>query len=354
MDIDFVIAWVDGNDKEWLKEKAKYDPSIDLTQDNLSARYRDWDNLQYWFRAVEKYAPWVHKIYFLTWGHIPSWLNTKNEKLVIVNHKDYIPEEYLPTFNSHTIELNMHRIKGLSEHFVYFNDDMFITKPVKEEDFFKDGKPCDEFILDAIYFAPSSAGAYNGNDLEIINKHFNKKKQFKKYKFSQYINLKYGLKNLYRTIVLMQWPWYTGFRYNHLPTSFLKSTLEKVWEEEEEVLNETCKDKFRSKRNVNQWLFKFWQLADGNFYPRRYNFGKAFHLKKKVNNELINAIKTNKYGMVCINDTAKTENFEEHKNAVIEAFQTILPNKSSFENIKVLPLDTKYLYAEKRCKFDGI
>ena len=185
--IDFVIAWVDGNDSDWLKEKAKYEPNIDKSTDNTDARYRDWDNLRYWFRAVEKYAPWVRKIHFLTWGHIPSWLDTNNPKLHIVNHKDYIPKEYLPTFNSHTIELNMHRIKGLSEQFVYFNDDMFLTKNVSEDDFFKNGLPLDLFALDAIYFSPDSAGAYNGNDLEIINKHFNKNKQFKKYKFSKYL-----------------------------------------------------------------------------------------------------------------------------------------------------------------------
>lgn len=332
MKIDFVIAWVDGNDKEWLKEKAKYDPSIDLTQDNIDARYRDWDNLQYWFRAVEKYAPWVNKIYFLTWGHIPKWLNVNHPKLEIVNHKDYIPEEYLPTFNSHTIELNMHRIKGLSEYFVYFNDDMFLTKPVKPTDFFsKDGLPCDSFILDAIYFAPDSAGAYNGNDLEIINKHFNKDKQFKKFKFKKFIKLRYGIKNLYRTIVLMKWHWFPGFHYDHLPSSFLKSTLETVWNLEYEILDTTCKDKFRSKRNVNQWLFKFWQLASGNFEPRSTKFGLVFHLKKHPNKKLQEAIETNKYGMICINDTAKTQNFEEHKEMVINSFTKILPEKSSFE-----------------------
>lgn len=329
--IDFVIAWVDGNDPDWLKEKAKYEPNIDKSTDNTDARYRDWDNLRYWFRAVEKYAPWVRKIHFLTWGHIPSWLDTNNPKLHIVNHKDYIPKEYLPTFNSHTIELNMHRIKGLSEQFVYFNDDMFLTKNVSEDDFFKNGLPLDLFALDAIYFSPDSAGAYNGNDLEIINKHFNKNKQFKKYKFSKYLKLRYGVKNLYRTIVLNKWNWFPGFHYDHLPSSFLKSTLETVWNEEFDILDTTCKDKFRSKRNVNQWLFKYWQLASGKFAPRSKDFGLAFHLKSFPNNNMLKAIKTNKYAMICINDTVKTTDFEKHKESVQKAFKEILPDKSSFE-----------------------
>lgn len=331
MEIDFVIAWVDGNDPAWLQEKSKYDPAVDLTQDNVRARYREWNNLKYWFRAVEQYAPWVHKIYFLTWGHIPEWINTSHKKLVIVRHEDYIPAEYLPTFNSHTIELNMHRIKGLSEYFVYFNDDMFLTRPVKPNYFFQNDLPCDALILDAVYFAPDSAGAYNGNDLEIINKHFNKKKQFKTYKRNQYLNLKYGLKNLYRTVTLMQWPWYTGFHYDHLPSSFLKSTLEEVWDKEYAVLHETCKDKFRSKRNVNQWVFKYWQLAAGKFAPRSPKLGRPFHLKTYPNEALRCAIETQQFNMICINDTAQTTDFEQHRDMVIAAFEKILPRKSAFE-----------------------
>ncbi|MBR3833100.1 MAG: Stealth CR1 domain-containing protein [Lachnospiraceae bacterium] len=330
MKIDFVIAWVDGNDPEWLQEKAKYDPSIDLTQDTIDARYREWDNLQYWFRAVEKFAPWVNKIHFLTWGHIPKWLDVNNPKLHIVNHKDYIPSEFLPTFNSHTIELNIHRIEGLSEHFVYFNDDVFLTSPVKETDFFKNNLPCDYFALDCIYFAPDSAGAYNGNNMEIINKHFVKSNQFKLYKFKKYIKLRYGIKNLYRTIVLMKWPWFPGFRYDHLANCFLKSTLTTVWDAEEEILRATCMDKFRSKRNVNQWIFKYWQLASGNFHPRP-SLGKAFHLKITPNLRLKEAIEMQSYKIICINDTARTQNFEAHRDMVKESFQKILPNKCSFE-----------------------
>ena len=106
-------------------------------------RYREWDTLRYWFRAVEKYAPWVNQVYFVTCGHVPKWLNMDAPKLHFVRHQDYIPEQYLPTFSSHPIELNLHRIEGLSEHFVYFNDDFYLTAPVQETDFFVNGLPCD-------------------------------------------------------------------------------------------------------------------------------------------------------------------------------------------------------------------
>ena len=110
---------------------------------NSKNRYRDWKLLKYWFRGVEKYAPWVNKIYFITYGHLPKWLNTENEKLVILKHSDYIPDKYLPTYNSNVIEMNYFRIKELNEKFVNFNDDMFIINDIREEDFFANGLPCD-------------------------------------------------------------------------------------------------------------------------------------------------------------------------------------------------------------------
>ena len=66
---------------------------------------------------------------------------------MIVKHEDYIPEEFLPTFQSRTIDMNFHRIKDLSEHFVYFNDDMFLINPTTKEDFFVNGLPCDSAVM---------------------------------------------------------------------------------------------------------------------------------------------------------------------------------------------------------------
>lgn len=77
----------------------------------------------------------------MTWGHLPEWLDTSHPKLNIINHKDYIPEKYLPTFNSNVIELNLDRIEGLSEYFVNFNDDFFLNSMTKPDDFFIDGLP---------------------------------------------------------------------------------------------------------------------------------------------------------------------------------------------------------------------
>ena len=330
-DIDVVIAWVDGSDPEWLHEKSQYRPSS-MAESDTPVRYRDWDILRYWFRSIEKFAPWVRKIHFITWGHLPPWLDTASPKLNIVKHTDYIPQEYLPTFNSHTIELNMHRIKGLAEHFIYFNDDMFITKPVSPEDFFKNGQPCDTYGLNCIFFGENSAGHFCGSDLEVINTEFKgQKKAIIKRDRRKWYSMKNGARICLKTFLLGGWDWFPGFHYDHLPSSFLKSTLEEVWRKYGEVLDKTCRDRFRRESNVNQWLFKFWQLCKGSCEVRSPQFGKAFHIDDSNFDELCRAITGQTYSMICVNDTPMTTEFEQKKNRVRDCFEAVLPEKCSFE-----------------------
>ena len=144
MDIDFVVTWVDMNTPAWQKEFAQYAGEKDNEKNGVSeARFRDYGFLKYWFRGVEKFAPWVRKIHFVTCGQKPEWLDASNPKINWVDHRDFIPQQFLPTYNSVVIERYMHKIPGLAEHFVYFNDDFYITSPIGPERFFKNGLPCD-------------------------------------------------------------------------------------------------------------------------------------------------------------------------------------------------------------------
>lgn len=322
--IDFVIVWVDGNDKKWREEKRKYD----LSPKDDEVRYRDWDNLKYWFRGVEKFTPWVRKIHLVTWGHLPEWLNVHNTKLNIVNHKDFIPKQYLPTFSSQCIELNIHKIKDLAENFVYFNDDMFIIKKMKKEDFFKKDLPCDSAILNAQVNIRNCNSSVLTNNMEIINDNFDKDMQIKKNIF-KYYNFKYG-KNIIRTLMLSLWRNYTGFLEMHLPTSFNKNTFVDVWDKEYDMLNNTCLHKFRTKEDLNQWLMRDWQLASGNFIPRKFKIGKYLEISNN-NNNIYNIIKNQKYKMICINDSEDIVDFKKEKQLINSAFDLILPSKSSFE-----------------------
>lgn len=194
-------------------------------------------------------------------GHLPEWLDTTNPKLNIVKHEDYIPKEYLPTFNSHTIELNFHRIEGLEEHFVYFNDDEFIIKNVKKEDFFKNGLPCDSAILSPIIADnKDNFSKIIHNNVLVINTNFVKNQCIKK-NILKWFNLKYGTK-LIRNFLLMPWKHFTGFYNEHIVSSYCKDTFRDLWNKENDILDNTSKCRFRdANTNVNQWLMKYYQIA---------------------------------------------------------------------------------------------
>lgn len=325
--IDFIITWVDGNDKEWQKEKNKYSGN---PNGNGINRYRDWDNLKYWFRGVEKFAPWVNKIHFVTWGHVPEWLDTKNPKINIVKHTDFIPKENLPLFNIRAMELHFHKIKGLAEQFVFFNDDFFLTKPVKSTDFFKNGLPRDVFIENALMTNGCNDTYANSllNDMTIVN-HVFKKREVMKKNFFKIFNYRYGLKNL-RTLLLLPWPYFSELYNPHTADALLKSTLKKVWELDADWLNQASKNRFRDYSDVSKYVFRYYQLMSGNFYPRNVNFSHYFELTN-YNEAIIKAIKKQKYHIICINDSDPETNFLKVSKEINEAFQKILPEKSSFE-----------------------
>lgn len=330
--IDFVVTWVDGNDEEWQNEKNKYNPGKNT--DARKSRYRDWDNLKYWFRSIEKYTPWVNKIHFITYGHLPKWLNVTNPKLNIVKHSDYMPEEYLPTFNSIPIELNMHRIKGLEEKFVYFNDDMFIMKEMEPKDFFKKGLPCDSALLNAE--APRRKGIRTYVEImnaEIINDYFNKHSVIKK-NFFKWVNLKYGLRINIKNLMLMPGKRFTGIQSMHVAHSYLKSTFETVWEKEFEALDNNSRHRFRSDYTINHWLMSNWQIASGKFIPRSTKIGRSILINDddNNNNNVMNVIRSRKYKMLCINDFIEDDKrFDEMKEKLNSYFDEMLPEKSSFE-----------------------
>lgn len=328
MNIDFVILWVDGNDKEWQKERSKFENKNDDSS-QLSFRYRDWDNLQYLFRGIEKFTPWVNKIHFVTWGHLPKWLNKQHPKLHIVNHRDYMEEKYLPCFNSEALELNLHKIEGLAEHFVYFNDDTFILKNLRKEEFFINGLPCDSAIMNVHCCELEVGGTLcNFLNIGIINRHF-KMRQVLKKNWSKWFNFRYGME-LLRNIYLLPCPRFPGMLMQHLPNSFLKSTFQEVWEKESELLEDTCRKKFRSLDDVNQWLFKEWQLASGKFVPRSPGMGVSL-LARDVK-KACKIVEKQKYKMLSFNDEKMTDKeFEKIKKRINGSFNKILPEKSGFE-----------------------
>lgn len=325
--IDFVVTWVDSNDENWRKEKQYYEEEMSINVDlNDNLRYRDWGFMRYWFRAVEKYAPWVNKVYFITEGHLPEWLNLENEKLVVIKHGDYIDEKYLPTYNSNVIELNIHNIKGLSEQFVLFNDDMFLNGDVKEEDFFKNGLPCDIGVFEPIKAQGTGIEHVIVNNLEIVNKYYNSRDVFKN-SLLKFFKFKYG-KHMIKNIFLLPWKNILGYYDDHIPVSYKKSIFKEVYELERDLFEKNYSYKFRSIEGINHWLIRYWQLTRGEFHPRSINAGNSYSMTDYK--EIIQDIRNSTHKMICLNDS-EVENFEYIRDVILKEFNQKYPKKSEFE-----------------------
>lgn len=367
--IDFVITWVDGSDEKWLAEKRaiaesysfikkpssttnrtfaenqpsiKGQPSLEKPRfDSSDLRFRnDFDFLKYWFRGVEKFAPWVNRIFFVTAGHLPDWLNLQHPKLKIIRHSDFIPQEFLPTFNSHTIENNLHRIAELSENFVYFNDDFYLLRKTRPEDFFKEGQYQGKTqLLPRAFFAENilinnpSRDIFpyiQMNNMALINQTYDKRNFYKTHR-SKAFNIKYGVLNL-RNLLLQPWREFSLLYDPHCAIAYKKSTFQAVWQKHNKELTETSLRRFRSDRDVSHLVFYYTQLLDGKFIPRSANFSHHTMLSKdeKQNLQIIRMVESQKYHILCIND-GEVKDPVKTRVALTAAFDEILPEKSIFE-----------------------
>lgn len=347
--IDFVMPWVDGSDPQWQAQFYEYcrlyTPPIMACEESVSdsdvphfaaddigdsseERYRDWDIVRYWFRGVEKFAPWVGKIHFITWGHLPKWLDVSHPKLNVVNHRDFIPQQYLPTFSSNPIENNMHRIEGLSEKFVYFNDDMLFCRPVSPERFFRGGLPCDMARLNVI-----RDERIDHNILEcvrVINQRHARKGVIA-HNVGKWFNRRYSIGDMMKTVTLMPWSFFPGFLDSHAPQPFLKSTFEMLWAEEYEELNASCRNRFRAPTDLPQWLMRYEQLVTGQFSPVSMRDMALTKLADDNSETIESMILSGKYSVICINDNNEVKNMAQVRESLLKVCEKLLPEKSAYE-----------------------
>lgn len=136
--VDAVYTWVDGADPEWIRRRATALGRTDYHEQAVSAaRFTSRDELRYSLRSLHQFAPWLRTIYLVTDGQVPAWLNSAHPRIKVVHHRDIFSDATaLPTFNSHAIESQLHHIPGLSDHFLYFNDDVFLGRSVTPAEFF--------------------------------------------------------------------------------------------------------------------------------------------------------------------------------------------------------------------------
>ncbi|MCQ2975604.1 MAG: stealth family protein [Bacteroidales bacterium] len=322
---DIVITWVDSNDPNWVDEYNKYVPAGKKKIDaDISKRYNENGLLKYVLRSIEANCKWVNKIYLVTCGHLPNWINI-TDNLIHVKHEDFIPEQFLPTFNSATINLNLHNINGLEENFIYANDDMIFLSKTKEEDFFRKGLPCDIAIQDV-------NGSYKNdyfyhmilNDMTKLNTLYKKKAVIKKHPF-KWFNFKYGIKGFVKNCSLSRFALFSGFYEPHSPAPYKKSEFNKIWETFPQDMALSCQEKFRSPYCNTENLMRWSAICSGNFHP--YSRHKNSYYSFMNDSKLLSIINKKKYKMLCIN----YDSTPEKNKAVLEALEKVFPNKSKYE-----------------------
>ena len=149
--VDIVYTWVDADDPFFQHQlQSQLIPTSAFKKEAYyESRFKSRDELKYSLRSIFEYAPWVRNIFIVTNGQVPTWLDETSSRVKVVHHNEIIAPEHLPTFNSHVIESCLHKIPGLSEHYIYFNDDVMLLRPVKPTDFYTENGLMHAFISSA-------------------------------------------------------------------------------------------------------------------------------------------------------------------------------------------------------------
>ena len=291
--MDVVITYVDGNDPVWKKDYEKY-TNVPV----MEKRFRDWGTLKYLLRGIEKYMPFVNNV-FLVVSHpsqVPEWVDAETLKVVL--HKDFIPESLLPTFNCNPIEMHIHRIEGLGDEFIYFNDDLFPISESKPEDFFRDGKAVLGFSRHI--FASGMFKQICRNSDRAARRLLSMPKSIR------FIRPQHSCQPMYKSV--------NAHVYSQLKDEILGSMT-----------------RTRTAANLNQYLYLDYAYYNGRMIPERIScthFSVAVTSASKLSSFIDNPYRK----FLCINDVRLgEEKFLQMQSAVIQAFEKKFPAKSRFE-----------------------
>lgn len=291
--MDAVITYVNGLDPVWRESYEKYAGSPAVVK-----HYRDWGTLKYLLRGIEEHMPFIRNVYLVVSGEsqVPEWAD--RERLRIVLHEDIIPHGFLPVFNSTAIEMFLHRIEGLDEEYLYFNDDMFPVTDCCAEDFFRDGKAAIRFT-----------------------RHF--------YSCGMYKRHVRNADELARKALGLA-PSRTFIRPQHTCYPVLKSEAEAVFSKVEKDIMASV-TKVRSGINCNGYIFQDYLYYKDKTIPVKA-YGKYFSLALSPVGRICSYIASPKRRFVCINDVnIGDELFRKYRERLTAAFEKKFPKKSVFE-----------------------
>lgn len=309
--IDIVVPWVNPADKKWQELNKMYSKN---KGDNSKQRTRDIHIFKYFFRGIEENCPWVRKIHLLLQSpsQIPAWLDTSNPKLHIVYHDQYIPEEFLPTFNTFVIEAFFHKIPDLSENFITCNDDFIFTNLTTEEDYFIDNLPVDY---------PKISKFLTANPIHELFCSSDKYKNF----FQNILHASHTIEEK----ITGKYIKYYNF---HVPFGLKKSFLEEIWNNHNKLLLSALKDsRFRREYNFVSWLYRYIRLDLGQYVKSKKVITDFSYRELGVSNikDIMDDILIKK--IVVLNDMLNEKNEMLIADWITKILEARFPNKSSFE-----------------------
>ena len=291
--MDIVITFVDGSDPLWREDFRRM-----LDVPVLEKRYRDWGLLRFFFRGIETHMPFVRKVFLVVArdSQVPAWVD--RGKVDVVLHEQIIPAEYLPTFNSCTIEMFLHRIPGLDERYLYFNDDMFPMQDCTEEDFFPEGHPALGFARCRWSRSLFKRQCFNSDRLA-----------------RRAAGVEAG----------------KGFlRPEHICAPMLRSACETAFAAVEPEIKDSL-SALREMKNVNQYFFLNYMLFSGIALDRRIP-KRHFSLAAASANRICSFVEQPDRMVVCINDVKmSSERFRSVRKKILLAFERHFPRRSRFE-----------------------
>lgn len=295
--IDIVVPMVFSSDKVWL-EKYKRICSARGMAANIDARVRSWGLEKYFFRGIAQFMPWVRQIHLIleSESQIPEWLNT--DEVHIVYHSDIMPKDMLPTYNSQAIEMWLHNIEGLSQMFIYANDDMIACSEMKVTDFFYYGKPvihCEEKYYDDL---SSIFRTVCRRTLDLVAKDAG-------VTFDDGILLK------------------DGHSYAPMLLRTLNTAVEKFGKE----MRESC-SRFRQSTNLIQYLYTYMQWLSG-FKVDGHHVHHMFTLDTDPE-KIKNILQSGEAGVCCFNDTGDGD-WKVMGRIIREELEKIMPEKCKYE-----------------------
>lgn len=313
--IDIVYTWVNDADPVWAARKnqasrdvGKNSTSVTPQRAMLNERFRNRDELLYSLRSIELFAPWVRHIYLVTDNQIPDWLVEDHPKLTIVDHKDIFRDpDMLPCFNSSAIECQLHHIEGLSEHFIYFNDDVMLGQTTQPEDFF--------LANGQAKFFPSPQRA-NETDIDDTREEYliadaNALKLLKR---------DFGF--VMRKIMM------------HTPHPSRRSVLQELEDKYQAEFDACSHQTFRSKFDLRPIAFMQHGLAfmTGRAIPDTISNRYLALWKPSIGIQFDNLLKSREKKTLCINDVGVSCEREEEINEMVSDFlESYFPIPSSFE-----------------------